>query len=335
MNTIARRLLAMIPALLGVIVCMFLITRVLPGDPARTFAGEQAPQSVIDGIRRSMGLDQPLYIQFFRYVGDLFRGDLGFAWHTGQRVVDDLASRFPATIELGLSALIVALLIGIPLGILSATQRDRWVDHLSRVLSLLGASMPVFWVGLLAIFLFFGQLHWAPAPLGRISDNLNPPTHITGLYVLDSLLSGDMAALTSSVQHLILPALVLALGPTAIIARMTRSAMLEVIAQDYIRTATAKGLPRIIVIGKHALKNAAPVTATIVGLQFGQLLGGAVITETIFTWPGVGSYVTQSILATDYAPVQAFTLLAAIVYLVINLLVDIVNGWLDPRVKNV
>lgn len=334
MNNLPRRLLAMIPALLGVIVCMFLITRVLPGDPARTYAGEQAPPSVVDEIRKSMGLDQPLYVQFFRYIGDLLRGDLGFAWHTGQTVVEDLATRFPATVELGLAALLIALLVGIPLGIVSATQRDRTVDHLSRVFSLVGASMPVFWVGLLVIFVFYGQLGWAPAPLGRIDSDLRPPTHVTGMYVLDSLLSGDMAALGSSVQHLVWPALVLATGSTAIIARMTRSAMLEVIGQDYIRTATAKGLPRVAVIGKHALKNAAPVTATIVGLQFGQLLGGAVITETIFTWPGVGSYVTQSILATDYAPVQAFTLLAALIYLLVNLLVDIFNGWLDPRVKN-
>lgn len=334
MNNLPRRLLAMIPALFGVIVCMFLITRVLPGDPARTYAGEQAPPSVVNEIRKSMGLDQPLYTQFFLYLADLFRGNLGFAWHTGQSVVEDFSTRFPATVELGLAALLIALLIGVPLGIVSATQRDRPVDHVSRVLSLVGSSMPVFWVGLLVIFFFYGQLGWAPAPLGRIGTGLNPPTHITGLYVLDSLISADIAAFGSSLQHLIWPALVLATGSTAIIARMTRSAMLEVIGQDYIRTATAKGLPRATVIGKHALKNAAPVTATIVGLQFGQLLGGAVITETIFTWPGVGSYVTQSILATDYAPVQAFTLLAAVIYLLVNLLVDIINTWLDPRVKN-
>lgn len=334
MKNVPRRLLAMIPALLGVIVCMFLITHVLPGDPARTYAGEQAPQSVVDGIRASMGLDQPLYVQFFRYLADLFQGDLGFAWHTGQSVVADFATRFPATVELGLAALAIALVIGIPLGILSATQRDRALDHFSRVFSLIGASMPVFWLGLLVIFFFYKDLGWAPAPLGRIDSGLHPPTQITGLYVLDSLLSGDMAALGSSLRHLIWPAAVLAAGSTAIIARMTRSAMLEVIGQDYVRTASAKGLPRSVVIGKHALKNAAPVTATIAGLQFGQLLGGAVITETIFTWPGVGSYVTQSILATDYAPVQAFTLLAAVIYLVVNLLVDLFNSWLDPRVKN-
>lgn len=194
--------------------------------------------------------------------------------------------------------------------------------------------MPVFWLGLLVIFVFYKELGIAPAPLGRIASDVYPPTRITGLYTVDSLLSGDMVALGSSLTHLIWPAMVLAGGSMAIITRMTRSAMLEVIGQDYVRTAMAKGLSGYIVIGKHAFKNAAPVIATITGLQFGQLLGGAVITETIFTWPGLGSYVTQSILATDYAPVQAFTLIAAIMYLVVNLAVDLFNSWLDPRVKN-
>lgn len=191
--------------------------------------------------------------------------------------------------------------------------------------------MPLFWLGLMVIFFFYGQLGWQPAPLGRIAGDLNPPTQLTGFYVVDALLTGDWAGLRSAAAHLIWPAMVLATGSTAIIARMTRSAMLEVIDQDYIRTATSKGLAPAVVIYKHALKNAAPVTVTVIGLQFGQLLGGAVITETIFTWPGLGSYVTDSILATDYAPVQAFTLLAAVVYLIVNLLVDLLNGRLDPR----
>lgn len=334
MNNITRRLLAMIPAIFGVIISMFVITRVLPGNPARTFAGEQAPQSVVDEITKTMGLDQPLYVQFFRYLADLVQGDLGFAWHTGQTVLEDFATRLPATVELGVAALLIALLIGIPLGIISATRRDQFVDQASRVASMVGASMPVFWLGLLVIFVFYKELGIAPAPLGRIASDVYPPTRITGLYTVDSLLSGDMVALGSSLTHLIWPAMVLAGGSMAIITRMTRSAMLEVIGQDYVRTAMAKGLSGYIVIGKHAFKNAAPVIATITGLQFGQLLGGAVITETIFTWPGLGSYVTQSILATDYAPVQAFTLIAAIMYLVVNLAVDLFNSWLDPRVKN-
>ncbi len=331
MKHVASRILAMIPALLGVIVCIFLLTRVLPGDPARTLAGEQATDEVVAHLRTQMGLDKPLPQQFLDYVVDLVHGDLGQAWHTGHSVASDFATRFPATVELALWAIGIALLIGIPAGIISATHRGRLVDHITRVLSLLGASMPLFWLGLLVIMVFYGHLGWEPAPLGRIDTGVNPPTQISGFYVLDSVLSGDMVALRSSLSHIIWPAMVLATGSIATIARMTRSSMLEVLGQDYVRTATAKGLPRWNVIGKHALKNAAPVSVTVVGLQLGQLLGGAVITETIFTWPGVGLYVTQSILATDYAPVQAFTLIAALIYLVVNLLVDLINLRLDPR----
>lgn len=335
MPYVLRRLLSMIPALFGVILAIFLLTRVLPGDAARTYAGEQAPPEVVENIRAQMGLDKPIWQQFIDYVADLFRGDLGFAWHTGQSVASEFSARLPATLELALFALGIALLVGIPLGIASATRRDQPIDHISRVLSLVGASMPLFWLGLMVIFLFYGRLGWEPPPLGRIGVGVNPPTRITGMYVLDSLLTGDMVALGSSFSHIIWPALVLSTGSMAIIARMTRSAMLEVIDQDYIRTARSKGLSPATVIYKHALKNAAPVTMTVVGLQFGQLLGGAVITETIFTWPGIGKFITDSVLATDYAPVQAFTLVAAVLYLFINLAVDLINAKLDPRVVNV
>ncbi|MFV0452256.1 MAG: ABC transporter permease [Propioniciclava sp.] len=335
MPYVLRRLLSMVPALLGVVLAIFLLTRVLPGDPALTYAGEQAPPEVVERIRVDMGLDKPVWAQFVDYVNALLHGDLGFAWHTGQPVAAEFAARLPATTELALFALGIALLIGVPLGIVSAVRRDRPIDHLSRVLSLIGASMPLFWLGLMVIFLFYGELGWEPAPLGRIAPGVNPPTDITGFYVLDSLLTGDTVALGSSLSHIIWPAMVLSTGSMAIIARMTRSAMLEVIDQDYIRTAKSKGLSPFSVIYKHALKNAAPVTVTVVGLQFGQLLGGAVITETIFTWPGIGKFVTDSVLATDYAPVQAFTLVAAVLYMTINLIVDLINAKLDPRVVNV
>lgn len=260
--------------------------------------------------------------------------DSGFAWHTGRPVAEDFATRFPATVELGLTALLIGIIIGVPLGILGATQRGRLADHVTRVISLLGASMPLFWLGLLVISIFYGQLGWEPAPVGRIDDTLNPPTHITGLYVIDSLLTGDMAALQSSFAHLIWPAMVLSVGAVAIISRMTRSSMLEVLGQDYIRTAAAKGMGPGRIVGGHALKNAAPSIVTIIGLELGQLLGGAVITETIFNWPGIGGYVVESINATDYAPVQAMTLVAAIIYLVVNLLVDLSQGIFDPKVRN-
>lgn len=334
MNHVMRRILAMVPALLGVIVCIFLLTRVLPGDPARTLAGEQADPATVEKIRAEMGLDQPVIGQFFSYLRDLASGDLGFAWHTGQPVLTDFASRLPATVELALVAVAISLLIGVPMGVISATRRDRPIDHASRVFSLIGSSMPLFWLALMVIFVFYNKLGWEPAPLGRLAQGVNPPTTITGLFVVDSLLTGDFVALKSALSHVIWPALCLATGSTAIIARMTRSEMLEVINQDYVRTARSKGLPPAKVILKHALKNAAPVIVTVVGLQFGQLLGGAVITETVFSWPGIGSYVVQSVLATDYAPVQAFTLLAAVIYLTVNLCVDLVNARLDPRIDH-
>ena len=324
----------MIPTLLGVIVLIFLITRVLPGDPARTLAGENAADSVVEKLREDMGLNKPLWQQFIDYCAGLLQGDLGFAWHTGRPVAEDFATRFPATVELALAALLIGILIGIPLGILGAMYRGRLADHVARIVALLGASMPLFWLGLLVISFFYGTLGWAPAPIGRIDDSMNPPTTITGLYVIDSILTGDMAALGSVLAHLFWPAMVLSVGAIAIISRMTRSAMLEVLGQDYIRTAQAKGMGPGTVIGGHALKNAAPSIVTIVGLELGQLLGGAVITETIFSWPGIGNYVVQSINATDYAPVQAMTLLAAVIYLVVNLLVDVSQGIFDPKVRN-
>lgn len=333
MRYVVRRILAMIPALLGVLVIVFLITRVLPGDPARTLAGEQADASTVELIRRQMGLDQPLHVQFVDYVVGILHGDFGYAWHTGHTVAEDMLTRLPATVELALFALGIAVVIGVPLGIASAVGRGRLIDHITRVITLVGAAMPLFWLGLLVIYLFYFRLDIAPAPTGRIGDDVHPPTTVTGLYVLDSILSGDVVALGSALSHIIWPAMVLATGGVAMISRMTRSATLEVLGQDYVRTAVSKGLPPLVVVGKHAFRNASPAVVTVVGLEFGQLLGGAVLTETIFSWPGVGSYVTQSILATDYAPVQAFTVLAAAIYLVINLLVDLANAAIDPRVR--
>lgn len=334
MQTIVRRILAMIPTLLGVIISIFVITRVLPGDPARTLAGENAADSVVEKLRVQMGLDQSIWAQFVEYFTGLFRGDLGFAWHTGRPVAEDFAARFPATVELAIMALLIGIVIGVPLGILGATKRDRIADHVTRIISLLGASMPLFWLGLLVISVFYGTLGWEPAPVGRIDDAINPPTHVTGLYLVDSLLTGDWVAFQSAFSHLIWPAMVLSVGALAIISRMTRSAMLEVLGQDYIRTAQAKGMGQFRVIGGHALKNASPSIVTVVGLEFGQLLGGAVITETIFNWPGIGGYVVESIEATDYAPVQAMTLLAAVIFLVVNLIVDLSQGIFDPKVRN-
>ncbi|OWR31571.1 peptide ABC transporter permease [Saccharibacillus sp. O23] len=323
----------MIPSLLGIVVITFILSRVLPGDPAVMMAGEQADDSVIENIRRDMGLDQPLYMQFFAYVVKLFQGDLGMAYHTGHTVTADFANRFPATIELTLFSILIAVLVAIPVGIVAATRKESIADHISRVFSLIGACVPIFWLGLMFIYIFYSILGWSPAPMGRISGDLNPPTNLTGLYLVDSLLTGDFAAFRSSLSHLILPAICLSTGTMAIVARMMRSSMLEVIGQDFIRTARAKGIHEFLVISRHALVNALIPTLTVLGLQFGYLLGGAVITETIFSWPGVGGYVTDSILAADYAPIQAFTLVSALLYSLINLLVDLIYGWIDPRIR--
>ncbi|AIQ10829.1 ABC transporter permease [Paenibacillus durus] len=328
-----RRLGQMIPALLGIILITFILSRVLPGDPAVMLAGEQATPDVIEKIRQDMGLDKPLYSQFIDYLGMLARGDLGDAYHTGHSVASDFASRFPATVELTLFSILIAILVAIPVGIIAATRKESVIDHISRVFSLIGACVPIFWLGLILIYIFYSKLGWAPPPMGRISGDLNPPTDITGLYVLDSLLSADFVALKSSIIHLLLPAICLSTGTMAIVARMTRSSMLEVIGQDFIRTARAKGLRESIVICKHALINALIPTLTVLGLQFGYLLGGAVITETIFSWPGVGGYITDSILAADYAPIQAFTLVSAVLYCLINLAVDLIYGLVDPRIR--
>lgn len=328
-----RRLLGTIPALAGIVVITFIVSRVLPGNPAVMIAGEQATPDVIEKIRVELGLDKPLYVQFWRYLVQLLHGNLGFAWHTGHSVASDFAVRFPATLELTLASIFIAVLVSIPVGVYAATNKESIFDHLTRVFSLVGACTPIFWLGLIFIYIFYAKLGWAPAPLGRISQSVNPPTHITGLYVVDSLLSGDMVALKSSLGHLLLPALCLSTGTMAIASRMMRASMLEVLSQDYMRTARAKGLPERRVVYKHGLKNAVIPTLTILGLQFGYLLGGAVITETIFAWPGIGSYITQSILATDYNPIQAFTLISAVIFSLVNLGVELVWAMIDPRIR--
>jgi len=330
---VVRRLIYAIPGLIGIILITFILSRVLPGDPAIMLAGEQAPPEVVEKIRLEMGLNDPLYMQFVDYAKELVQGNLGTAWHTGHTVISDFATRFPATLELTIVSMFFAILIAIPVGVLSATKKNSWVDHISRVFSLLGAAIPIFWLGLVLIYIFYAKLGISPAPLGRISQGVYPPTHITGLYILDSLITGDMVALKQSLRQILLPAICLSTGTMAIVARMTRSSMLEVIGLDYVRTARAKGLNESTVVYKHALVNALIPTLTVLGLQFGYLIGGAVITETIFAWPGIGSYITESILATDYAPIQAFTLLSAILFMIINLLVDLVYGLIDPRIR--
>lgn len=333
MKYIMKRILQMIPSILLVLLITFTLTRIVPGDSARMMAGEQAPEEAVERIREEMGLNKSIPEQFVLYVTDVVQGDLGTAWHTGKPVTQDFARFFPASLELALVALCIAIVIGIPIGIYAAVKKDSFVDHITRVFTILGTSVPVFWLGFLLIYLLYAKWNIIPAPFGRISDSINPPTRITGLYILDSILTGDIIALKDSISHILLPAICLSFSTLAIISRMTRSNMIEVINLDYIRTARAKGITERRIIVNHGFRNILVPVLTVIGAQFGSLIGNAVVVETIFSWPGVGNYITQSILQTDYAPVQAFTIVSVLLYMGINLLLDILYVVVDPRIS--
>jgi len=298
-----RRLLIAFPSVLGVLIIVFLMVRLAPGDPAVFLAGEFAPPETIAAMRTRFGLDRPYHVQFGLYVGSLVQGDLGRSTRTQRLVIDDLRQFFPNTLELALGAMVIALLIGIPAGVIAALRQNTWTDLMVTVGSLIGVSMPVFWFGLLAMLYFSVQLGWFPVA-GR----------------------GTLA-------HLVLPAVSLGLGSMAIIARMTRSSMLEVLGLDYVRTARAKGLQGARVVAKHALRNALIPVVTVGGLQFGQLLSGAVLTETVFAWPGIGRLLVDSIRARDYPVVQGSVLLIAVTFILINIAVDLIYGFIDPRIR--
>jgi peptide/nickel transport system permease protein len=322
----------MVLVLLGVSVLTFFIAHIVPGDPVLVALGEHAREEQIVAYRRAYGLDRPVPVQYAVYLARLTRGDLGISIRTRRPVADDLREFLPATIELGGAAWLVALLLGIPAGILSAVYKDRIFDHLARLGALVGASFPVFWLGLLLLGAFYYWLRWLPGP-GRLDTVITPPPLRTGFLLVDSVLAGDSEALRNALGHLVLPALTLGLFSTAVIARMTRSAMLEVLYQDYIRTARAKGLPEARVVALHALKNAMIPTLTIIGISFGSLLSGAVLTETIFAWPGLGRYATASAISLDFPAVMGVTLVVAVVYTQVNLFVDLIYARLDPRVR--
>ncbi len=318
--------------LLGVSVLTFFIAHVVPADPVLVALGEHAREDQIQAYRRAYGLDRPIGVQYVIYIRRLVAGDLGISIRTRRPVLDDLREFLPATVELGGTAWAVALLLGIPAGILSAVYKDRIFDHFSRIGALIGASMPVFWLGLLLLGTFYYRLRWFPGP-GRLDVSAIAPLSRTGLLLVDAALAGNWAVLWNALRHLVLPALTLGLFSTAVIARMTRSAMLEVLYQDYIRTARAKGLARARVILRHALRNAMIPTLTVVGISFGNLLSGAVLTETIFAWPGLGRYATTSAISLDFPAVVGVALVAAVIYTTINLVIDLLYARLDPRVR--
>ncbi len=343
---IFRRLLSVIPTLIGVTFVIFMFQRLIPGDPAVAMLGEHAAKENVERIREQLGLNRPAFLdrdalaegdiskffdtQYFRYLGRLLRLDLGDSIHRRIPVAETLGLRFPATVELALLAMSIAIIIGIPVGIASAARRNSALDGVSMVGSLIGVSMPIFWLGLMEIMLFSVILGWLPSA-GRLSAGIEI-TPITNLYLVDSLLTGNIEGFIDAFKHIIMPAIALATIPMAIIARMTRSSMLDVLQEDYIRTATAKGMDERVVLFRHALKNAFLPVITIIGIQAGTLMAGAVLTETIFAWPGIGKWVYDAILGRDYPIVQGGTLLIAIIFVFVNLLVDISYALLDPRI---
>jgi len=331
---VAKRMLMAVPTLMGVIILTFILSNLLPGDPALVRLGSSVvEEEALEALRHAMGVDQPIHVQFALYIKRLARFDLGFSWTTGHSVNYDLLQRFPATFELVSISMIVAIIVAIPLAVISATRHGRAVDHLARGFAILGLATPVFWTGLAGILIFSFFLKWLPLPTGRLALMMTPPTKITGMYVLDSILTGNWETLGSAIAHLVLPVCALAYSCIATILRLTRSSMLEVLRQNYIRTARAKGVERARVNWIHALRNSLLATVTGLGLTFGQLLGGAIVVEAVFALPGMGRYAVQAIRNLDYSAIQGFILVTAVVFIVINLLTDIVYVLIDPAIR--
>jgi peptide/nickel transport system permease protein len=333
LSLIAKRLMFAVPSLIGVVIVTFLLTRALPGDPAAYFAGPAATKEAVEQIRKRLGLDKPLPEQFARYVGDLVRGDLGSSLTTGQSVAADIKSRLPASGELTLIGLLISIVIAIPLGILAATRPNSWIDNLCRVVTTAGVSLPVFFTGLLLVYIFYYLLGWSPAPLGRLDVFFSAPPTVTGFYLIDSLIAGQFETFWSALKQLILPAATLAIFSLAPIARMTRASMLAVLGSEFVRTALAAGLSRGTVIVTYAFRNAMLPVITTLSMVFSFLLGANVLVEKVFAWPGIGSYAVEALIASDFAPVQGFVLTMAVMYVVLNLAIDILYGVIDPRVR--
>jgi peptide/nickel transport system permease protein len=333
LRMILKRLLIAVPSLIGVVIVTFLLTRALPGDPAAYFAGPAATKEAVEQIRVQLGLDKPLIIQFGRYVSDLARGDLGTSLTTGQPVAADIRTRLPASAELTLLGLIVSMAIAVPLGIFAATRPGSIVDHVCRVVATAGVSVPVFFTGLILVYVFYYLLGWAPAPLGRLDIFSSPPPQVTGFYLIDSLIARDGEVFLASLKQLTLPALTLGIFSLAPIARMTRASMLAVLASDFVRTARASGLSPFTVIVTYAFRNAMLPVITTLGMVFSFLLGANVLVEKVFAWPGIGSFAVEALIASDFAPLQGFVLTMAVMYVALNLLIDILYGLIDPRMR--
>lgn len=328
---ILRRLCLMLIVMLGVATIVFFITHVIPADPVGAILGGNAPLETVDKLRHQLGLDQPLHIQYFHYLSGIFRGDFGVSIVSNHKVTTDILEFFPATVELACAAMFFTVLFGVFLGTVSAIKRNRPIDHILRVFSILGVSMPGFWLGLLLLLLFYFKLGWLPGT-GR-NDLFTFVDNVTGLVLVDSIITRNWAGLWDALKHIVLPAFVLGYASAASVARIMRASMLDVLRQDYIRTARSKGLGRRVVIFRHALKNAMIPAVTVIGISFGDLLSGAVLTETIFSWPGLGRYIVQSLLVLDYPAITGATLFVAFIFSMANLVVDISYATLDPRMR--
>lgn len=331
---IGRRLAQSLLVLLLVSVATFALAHAVPGDPIETVLGERAAgdPEIRAAAERRYGFDKPVYLQYVYFLRNLARGDLGESISTRRPVMDDLRQFVPNTIELAIAAMFFAVIVGTPLGIIGAVKQDRWPDHLARLVALVGTSVPAFWLGLLALYVFFYKLQWLPGP-GRLDTGMRIPERITGMVTVDAALRGEWEVFRSSLTHLILPATVLGSFALGIIARMLRSSLLAALGDDYVRTARAKGLTERSVVTGHAIRNALIPTITVLGLTFAGLLAGAVLTETIFSWPGIGRYSVQAALKLDYPALLGVTLFVAAAYVLVNFIVDVLYGLLDPRIR--
>jgi peptide/nickel transport system permease protein len=328
---VLRRILMLIPVLLGVSLLVFSLIYLIPGNPAQVILGQRATVEAIAEVEKQLGLDQPIYIQYFSYLGDLLTGDLGTSIKTNKAISEEIWPYLAATMELTLIAMIIAIFVGVNAGIVSAWFHNSWFDYIAMIIALIGVSMPIFWLGLMEQYLFAVKLEWLPST-GRTNPStvIDPITHF---YLIDTLIQGEFGKFKDVARHLVLPGIALATIPMAIIARMTRSSMLEVMRSDFVRTARAKGLNSFWVVYKHSLRNAVIPVITVIGLQTGLLLGGAILTETIFGWPGIGRYIYDAIQARDYPVIQSGILIIATIFVIINLIVDLLYAAVDPRIK--
>lgn len=327
-----ERLLWTLIVLIGITVFTFALTHIVPADPARAAAGPEASAEHVENLRRLLGLDQPLHIQYLSYMKDLVRLNFGTSYRTQRSVREDLVAFFPATLELALFVMAIYVVVSVSLGVVGAVYQGKPLDYLVRILAAAGVGLPAFWFGMLLQLVFYQRLQWLPAT-GRLDPVIIPPPRITGFYVVDSAVTLDWPALASSLAHLALPVLAAVMARLGIGLKLTRTAVLEILGQDFVRTARSKGLTRAVVIYRHVLKNAAIPIITTLGIQFGALLGGTVIVEVVFGWPGIGRYAVGAIDAFDFPAIMSVTVVIAMIFLVINLLVDMLYVWLDPRIK--